>query len=193
MKRKETFATSGPRIKVRVFGGYDFKDAYSDNSYIEDGYAKGVPMGGDLKASEGESPKFIVMALKDPIGPGLDRIQIIKGWMENGEMKEKTYNVAVSDNRQIKPDGSVASINAPVNLETAAFNTEKGSAELMTVWTDPDFDASRKAFYYARVLQLPTARWNLFDEIREGVTFPTTVPKTLVERAWSSPIWYNPK
>jgi hypothetical protein len=180
-------------MKVRVFGGYDFKDAYSDNSYIEDGYAKGVPMGGDLKASEGKSPKFIVMALKDPIGPGLDRIQIIKGWMENGKMKEKIYNVAVSDNRQIKPDGSVASINAPVNLETAAFNAEKGSAELMTVWTDPDFDALQRAFYYARVLQLPTARWNLFDEIREGVKFPETVPKTLVERAWSSPIWYHPK
>ncbi|MFT5824386.1 MAG: hypothetical protein ACI8ZM_005654 [Crocinitomix sp.] len=192
MKRKETFATSGPRIKVRLFGGYDFKDAYRDNSYLEDGYAKGVPMGGDLKASEGMSPKFIVTALKDPIGPGLDRIQIIKGWMENGEMMEKTYNVAVSDNRQINPDGSVASINAPVNLETAAFNTEKGSSELMTVWTDPDFDASQKAFYYARVLQLPTARWNLYDEIREGVIFPTSVPKTLVERAWSSPIWYSP-
>ena len=108
-------------------------------------------------------------------------------------LKEKIYNVAVSDNPQIKPDGSVASINAPVNLETAAFNAEKGSAELMTVWTDPDFDALQRAFYYARVLQLPTARWNLFDEIREGVKFPETVPKTLVERAWSSPIWYHPK
>jgi hypothetical protein len=192
MKRKETFATSGPRMKVRLFGGYDFKDAYSDNSYLEDGYAKGVPMGGDLKASEGKSPEFIVMAIKDPIGPGLDRIQIIKGWMENGEMKENIYNVAVSDNREIKSDGSIAPINAPVNLETAAFNTEKGSSELMTVWTDPDFDASQKAFYYARVLQLPTARWNLFDEIREGVTFPESVTKTIVERAWSSPIWYTP-
>lgn len=193
MKRKETFATSGPRIKVRLFGGYDFKDTYSSSSYLEDGYAKGVPMGSDLKASKGRSPKFIVMALKDPIGPGLDRVQIIKGWMENGKMKEKIYNVAVSDNRQIKPDGSVASINAPVNLETAAFNTEKGSSEFITVWTDPDFDSTRKAFYYARVLQLPTARWNLYDEIREGVTFPESVPKTLVERAWTSPIWYSPK
>ena len=192
LKRKETFATSGPRIKVRLFGGFDFNDRYDDNSFLEEGYAKGVPMGGDLTGYNGEPPKFIVMALKDPIGPGLDRIQIIKGWLEDGEMKEKIYNVAVSDNRKINADSSVDPIDAPVNLETAAFNTDKGSAELMTVWEDPDFDASQKAFYYARVLQLPTARWNLYDEIRQGVKFPSSVPKTVVERAWSSPIWYNP-
>ena len=193
MKNKETFATSGPRMKVRLFGGYDFDAAYSDNSFVEDGYAKGVPMGGDLSEAKGKSPQFIVWAIKDPIGPGLDRIQIIKGWMDHGEMKEKIYNVAVSDSREIKADGSVSPLNATVDLKTGDFNSDKGSAQLMTVWTDPDFDASQKAFYYARVLQLPTARWNLYDEIRENVTFPETVPKTLVERAWSSPIWYTPK
>ena len=193
MKNKETFATSGPRMKVRLFGGYDFDAAYSDNSFVEDGYAKGVPMGGDLSEAKGKSPQFIVWAIKDPIGPGLDRIQIIKGWMDHGEMKEKIYNVAVSDSREIKADGSVSPLNATVDLKTGDFNSDKGSVQLMTVWTDPDFDASQKAFYYARVLQLPTARWNLYDEIRENVTFPETVPKTLVERAWSSPIWYTPK
>ena len=193
MKNKETFATSGPRMKVRLFGGYDFDAAYSDNSFVEDGYAKGVPMGGDLSEAKGKSPQFIVWAIKDPIGPGLDRIQIIKGWMDHGEMKEKIYNVAVSDSREIKADGSVSPLNATVDLKTGDFNSDKGSAQLITVWTDPDFDASQKAFYYARVLQLPTARWNLYDEIRENVTFPETVPKTIVERAWSSPIWYTPK
>jgi len=107
-------------------------------------------------------------------------------------MKEKIYNVAVSDNRIIKADGSVEDIEAKVDLTTGAFDKEKGSNQLMKVWTDPDFDASQKSFYYTRVLQLPTARWNLYDEIREGVTYPDKVPKTLVERAWSSPIWYTP-
>lgn len=192
MKRKETFATSGPRIKVRLFGGFDFRDSYESNDFVEEGYKKGVPMGGDLANSPGKSPKFIVYAIKDPIGPGLERIQIIKGWLENGEMQEKTFNVAVSDKREIRADGSVSALEAPVNLETGEFTKDKGSNELFTVWTDPDFDPSQRAFYYARVLQLPTARWSLYDEIREGVRFPETVPKTLIERAWSSPIWYNP-
>ena len=193
MKNKETFATSGPRMKVRLFGGYNFKDTYTDESFVEDGYAKGVPMGGNLPKAQDNIPKFIVWAIKDPIGPGLDRIQIIKGWVHNGEMKEKVYNVAVSDNRKIKADGSVEASDAKVNLNTGAFDKDKGSTQLMTVWKDPDFDASHRAFYYARVLQLPTARWNLYDEIREGVEFPDRVPKTIIERAWSSPIWYIPQ
>ena len=190
---KETFATSGPRMKVRLFGGYDFKDSYEDDTFIADGYNNGVPMGGDLPYVTGKSPQFIVWAIKDPMGPGLDRIQIIKGWMENDEMREKIFNVAVSVNREIKEDGSVDPIDSPVNLETGEFNTEKGSSQLMTVWTDPDFDPLQRAFYYVRVLQLPTARWTLYDEIREGVTYPESIPKSIVERAWSSPIWYNPQ
>ena len=192
LKNRETFATSGPRMKVRFFGGYDFATGYDSNSLVEAGYSKGVPMGGNLTEGDGSAPKFIVWAIKDPIGPGLDRIQIIKGWMDNGEMMEKIYNVAVSDEREIKADGSVAPIDAPVNVETGEFDSSKGSPELMTVWTDPDFDPSQKAFYYVRVLQLPTARWTLYDEIREGVRYPETVPKSIVERAWSSPIWYSP-
>jgi len=192
MKNKETFATSGPRMKVRLFGGFDFEKTYTEDSFVEDGYAKGVPMGGNLINSDGKNPQFIVWAIKDPIGPGLDRVQIIKGWLANGEMKEKIYNVVVSDNRVINPDGSVKALDAKVDINTGAFQTDKGSTQLMTVWEDPDFDASQKAFYYARVLQLPTARWNLYDEIREGVEYPEKVPKTLIERAWSSPIWYTP-
>ena len=126
------------------------------------------------------------------MGPNLDRIQIIKGWVENGEMKEQVYNVAVSDNREVQADGSVAALDAPVNLETGAFATDKGSPELSAVWEDPDFDPGEQAFYYTRVIQLPTARWTLWDEIREGVTYPESVAKTIQERAWGSPIWYHP-
>ena len=112
--------------------------------------------------------------------------------MDNGEMHEKIFNVAVSDEREIKEDGSVDPIDAPVNLKTGEFNTVKGSSQLMAVWTDPDFNASQSAFYYVRVLQLPSARWTLYDEIREGVSYPEEIPKAIVERAWSSPIWYSP-
>ena len=180
-------------MKVRLFGGFDFKQNLDRNSMLEEGYAKGVPMGGDLPNAKGKSPQFLVWAIKDPIGPGLDRIQIIKGWLENGQMKEAIYNVAVSDGRKIQPDGSVEALEAPVNLETGEFDGSKGSAELMTAWSDPDFDPAQKAFYYARVLQLPTARWTLYDEIREGVKYPDEVQESIVERAWSSPIWYSPK
>ncbi|QCK15442.1 DUF3604 domain-containing protein [Mangrovivirga cuniculi] len=190
MYAKETFATSGPRMKVRAFAGQDYEDSYeSNNALVEAGYANGVPMGGNYN---GESaPQILVWAIKDPIGPGLDRIQIIKGWVENGEMKDKVYNVVASGDR-MNSDGSVTPIDAPVDLETGEYNKEKGSAELMGVWTDPDFDPNEYAYYYIRVLQLPTARWNLYDEIREGVDFPDRIPKQIVERAWGSPIWYEP-
>ncbi len=193
MKAKETFATSGPRIKVRFFGGYSFEDSYEGKTLVEAGYRLGVPMGSDLPISESASPKFIIWAMKDPIGPNLDRIQIIKGWLENGEMREQIYNVAVSDQREIAADGSVEPLNAPVDSETGGFTTDKGSPELSVVWEDPEFNPAQQAFYYVRVLQLPTARWTLWDEIREGVEYPEEVPETIVERAWSSPIWYNPE
>ena len=194
MKRKETFATSGPRIKVRMFGGFGFNASYSGyQNMVEAGMQNGVAMGGDLPTGQKGAPKFMVWAMKDPIGPNLDRIQIIKGWVEGGEMKEKIYNVAVSDNRKVGEDGSVTLLNAPVNLETGAFDTTHGSPELSVVWEDPDFDPTEQAFYYTRVIQLPTARWTLWDEIREGVTYPESVAKTIQERAWGSPIWYTPK
>ena len=194
MKRKETFATSGPRIKVRLFGGFEYATQYDDPlKMIEEGYQLGVPMGGDLpKAQEDQSPSFLVYALKDPIGPNLDRVQIIKGWLENGELMEKIYNVVVSDGRLNPETGEATAIDAPVDLNTGAFNSEKGDAQMMNVWRDPDFDPSQQAFYYARVIQLPTARWTLWDEIREGVKYPDDLEKTIQERAWSSPIWYNP-
>ena len=194
MKAKETFATSGTRIKVRFFAGYDYASQYKTyEELVKEGYKKGVPMGGDLKLNGSKKPQFIVWAIKDPNSANLDRIQIVKGWIEKGEMKEKVFNVAVSDGRLIKADGSTTKLVAPIDLKTGAFNTNKGSTELKTVWTDPGFDASQNAFYYVRVIQLPTARWTYFDELREQVKHKTEVPKSIAERAWSSPIWFTHK
>jgi hypothetical protein len=189
MAAKETFATSGPRIQVRAFAGQGFQDTYdSYEALVTDGYEKGVPMGGNYTGSE--APQILVWAAKDPEGPNLDRIQIIKGWLEDGEMMDTVYNVVASGDR-MNEDGTVAPIDAPIDLATGQFNTEKGDAQLSGLWTDPDFDPSQEAFYYVRVLQLPTARWTLFDEIREGVTYADDVKKQIVERAWASPIWYE--
>lgn len=194
MKAKETFATSGTRIKLRFFAGYDYASDYANyNELVQDGYQKGVPMGGDLPVTAAKSPKFIVWATKDPNSANLDRIQIIKGWMEKGEMKEMIYNVAVSDGRTIKADGSVEKLDAPIDLSNGKSNTTKGSVELKAVWTDPKFDPKQTAFYYVRVIELPTARWTFYDELREKVKMPANVPKSIQERAWSSPIWYTPK
>jgi hypothetical protein len=191
MQAKETFATSGPRIKVRAFAGQGFDKRYDNyDKLVKDGYARGVPMGGDYTGDK--APQFVVWAAKDPIGPNLDRIQIIKGWYEDGEMKDAVYNVAASGNR-LRNDGSVEPIDAPIDLATGQFNTEKGSPELMSVWIDPDFDPAMEAFYYVRVLQLPTARWTLYDEINAGVKYPDEVKRQIVERAWGSPIWYEVK
>lgn len=190
---RETFATSGPRMKVRFFGGYDYNDSYdSYENFVKDGYNKGVPMGGNLAVKKGEIPKFLVWAIKDPMNANLERVQIIKGWYENGELKEKIYNLAASENR-LQKDGSVIPTNAKVNLDTAEYDTTKGNKSFMITWTDPNFQEDQIAFYYVRVLQIPTARWNLFDEIRDNVKFPDQVAKTLQERVWSSPIWYTPK
>jgi Protein of unknown function (DUF3604) len=194
MKRKETFATSGVRIKTRFFVGSGFKNKYeSYEALVKDGYAKGVPMGGDLNSLNiKSSPQVLVWAIKDPMGPNLDRIQIIKGWVEHGQIKEKIYNVALSDGRTMKSDGSADKLDASVDLKTGTFNTQKGAVELAATWTDPSFNPAQTAFYYIRVLQLPTARWSLLDEIREGVSFPASVVKTIIERAWGSPVWYSP-
>lgn len=191
MLAKETFATSGPRMKVRFFAGQGFSKSYASyEALVSDGYKKGVPMGGDYKGSK--APQFLVWAMKDPIGPNLDRIQIIKGWIENGEPKDTVYNVVASGKR-LKSDGTVAPIDAPINLNTGEFNSEKGDPELMGVWTDPNWNPKQEAFYYVRVLQLPTARWTLYDELREGVKYPDDVKRQIVERAWASPIWYEVK
>ena len=189
MAAKETFATSGPRMKLRVFAGQGFQPKYENyEALVKDGYAKGVPMGGDYVGDK--APQFLVWAAKDPIGPNLDRIQIVKGWVENGEIKDTVFNVVASGNR-LKPDGSVEPINAPIDLKTGKFNAEKGSPELVGVWTDPDYDPKQNAFYYVRVLQLPTARWSLYDELNAGVKFAANVKREIVERAWASPIWHE--
>ncbi len=189
MQAKETFATSGPRMKVRFFAGQGFNKSYKNyTDLVKDGYEKGVPMGGDYKGKK--APEFLVWAIKDPIGPNLDRIQIIKGWYENGEMKDHVYDVVASGDC-LKADGSVTPIDAPINLKTGEFNQVKGAVELMSVWTDPDWDPNQEAFYYVRVLQLPTARWTLYDEINAGVKYPDDVKRQIVERAWASPIWYE--
>jgi hypothetical protein len=194
MNSRETFATSGVRIKVRFFAGYDFAKEYASyEELVKAGYQNGVPMGGDMPLKEGKKPSFLVWAMKDPLGPNLERIQIVKGWVEKGVMKEKIFNVAVSDNRVIKADGSVAKLEAHIDMKTGAFNKEKGSVELKTTWTDTGFDPAQHAFYYVRVLQLPTARWSFYDELREGVTMPKSVSKSIIERAWSSPIWFTHK
>ncbi|WP_136480113.1 DUF3604 domain-containing protein [Cognatitamlana onchidii] len=189
---RETFATSGPRMKVRFFAGYGYKDSYeSYDDLAKDGYDKGVPMGGDLTVSPNEKPKFLIWVLKDPMNANLDRVQVIKGWYKDGKLQEKTYNVAVSDNR-LNADGSVTPTDAQVDLKTGAFDNSKGATQFSLTWSDPDFNADEISFYYVRALQLPTARWTLWDEIREGVVYPDHVAKTVQERVWSSPIWCTP-
>jgi len=189
MAAKETFATSGPRIRVRAFAGQGFKESYdSYEAFVTDGYAKGVPMGGDYSGDD--APQILVWAAKDPDGPNLDRIQIVKGWLEDGQLKDTVYNAVASGDR-LQADGTVEAIDAQIDMETGQFNTQKGSPELTGLWTDPDFDPAQEAYYYVRVLQLPTARWTLYDEIREGVEYPDDVKRQIVERAWGSPIWYE--
>jgi hypothetical protein len=201
MVNKETYATSGGRMKIRFFAGFDFAKRYDAyDRLVADGYELGVPMGGDLSLSKhkaelsnNEIPQFIVWASKDPIGANLERIQIIKGWYENNELYEKIYNVALSDERVVNPDGTVDDLGPIVNLTNGAVDQSKGDTELISVWSDPDFNPNLRAFYYARVLEVPTPRYTLWDEIRAGVKYPDEVPKTIRERAWSSPIWYSPE
>jgi len=189
MLARETFATSGPRLKVRMFAGRGFAPAYdSYETLVADGSARGVPMGGDYTGDE--APQLLVWAIKDPIGPNLDRIQIVKGWIENGEIKDAVYNVAASGNR-LRQDGTVEPIDAPIDPKTGQFDTEQGSPELTAVWTDPGYDPRQHAYYYVRVLQLPTARWTFYDELEAGVEYPDDVKREIVERAWGSPIWHD--
>ena len=191
-KRKEVYATTGPRIKVRFFGGYDFtsSDAHaSDLAAI--GYGKGIPMGGDLiMAMDNRAPTFLVAALRDPNGANLDRVQIVKGWLgTEGKALEKVYDVALSDGRI---DGSKA-VGNTVDLATGKYTNTIGDAQLATVWTDPDFEVSQRAFYYVRVLEIPTPRYSLLDSIALGIDWKdTNHPATIQERAYSSPIWYTP-
>jgi hypothetical protein len=195
MERRETYATTGTRMIVRLFGGWDFESADADNrSPAAVGYAKGVPMGGDLrKAPAGKSPAFLVAALRDPIGANLDRVQIIKGWMDaKGELQEKVYDVAWSGGRKPGADGKLPPVGNTVNEANATWTNTIGAAELVTVWKDPDFNAAQRAFYYARVIEIPTPRWTAYDAKRFGVTPLPGTRLTITERAYTSPIWYTP-
>jgi hypothetical protein len=195
-RRKEVYATTGPRIQVRFFGGWKFKARDARSSKLADiGYKKGVPMGGDLtRVPKGKSPTFLITALKDPNEANLDRIQIGKGWLDkNGNPQEKVYNVALSDGRKVGEDGKVKPVGNTVNLKTAMYTNTIGDAELATVWRDPSFDPGVRAFYYVRVLQIPTPRHSLYDAVALGIDPKETGhPPTIQERAYSSPIWYTP-
>jgi Protein of unknown function (DUF3604) len=198
MYRKETFGVSGPHIKVRFFGGWGYnKDVVNAKDWVKQSYTGGVPMGADLAAmpsgGKGTAPSFVVWAVKDPTSGNLDRIQVVKGWTKDGQSFEKIFDVAWSGDR--KPDkwsGRVPAIQSTVDLQKATYTNSVGSTELKTVWADPEFDPSLHAFYYARVLEIPTPRWTLIQAVKSGLPPPDIVPLTGQERAWTSPIWYTP-
>jgi hypothetical protein len=196
MERKEAYATTGPRMAVRFFGGWEFEPKDANNRMPASvGYARGVPMGGDLRdPPEGRSPTFLVAALKDPIGANLDRIQIIKGWLDGGgDLHEKTHDVAWSDVRKPDPKtGKLPPVGDTVDVANATWTNTVGAPELIAVWKDPDFDRSARAFYYARVIEIPTPRWTCYDAHRFRIKMDPKIPMTTQERAYTSPIWYTP-
>ena len=197
MMRKEVYATTGPRIIVRFFGGWDFTEADANSRLpAEAGYRKGVPMGGDLTtAPDGKSPTFLIAALKDSMSGNLDRIQVVKGWLDDdGNTQEKVYNVVWGDaeKRSLDAAGKLPPVGNTVDVENATWTNTIGDPELITVWTDPDFDADQRAFYYARVMEIPTPRWTAYDAKRYNVQMSDDVLMYLQERAYTSPIWYTP-
>jgi hypothetical protein len=197
MRRRETYATTGSRMVVRFFGGWEFdpRDA-QDRMPAAVGYGKGVPMGGDLPAApNGKSPTFLVAALKDPIGANLDRIQIVKGWLDaGGQVQEKVYDVVWGDAAKRRPgaDGKLPPVGSTVDVGNATWTNTIGDPELIAVWKDPAFDPKQRAFYYARVLEIPTPRWTAYDAKRFGAKPLPGTSMTLQERAYTSPIWYTP-
>ncbi|KPK51570.1 MAG: hypothetical protein AMJ63_11960 [Myxococcales bacterium SG8_38_1] len=195
MARKEVYATTGPRMMVRFFGGWNYtKDDLNSRQPAFRGYEKGVPMGGDLPArGKANAPTFMVYALRDPIGANLDRIQIVKGWLDaKGKTHEKVYDVAWSDDRKPRADGKLPPVGDTVDVKNANWTNTIGASELGVVWTDSDFDPKVRAFYYARVIEIPTPRWIVYDAFRFGVEIPKGAKTTGQERAYTSPIWYTP-
>ncbi len=197
MQRKEVYATTGSRMAVRFFGGWDFAPEDINNrqpAFL--GYAKGVPMGGDLmpRPAEASAPSFMVYSLRDPVGANLDRIQIVKGWLDgDGKTHEKVYDVAWSGDRAPGADGKLPPVGNTVDVANANWTNTIGASELAAVWTDPDFDPALRAFYYVRVLEIPTPPWYVYDAFRYGIELPQGAPTSQQERAYTSPIWYTPK
>jgi hypothetical protein len=194
LRRKETFATSGPRLKVRFFAGYDFADGLADSpGAVAAAYQGGVPMGADLLARSGSVPRFLVMAMRDPRSAPLQRVQVIKGWIAEGKAHEQVFDVACSDGLKVDAKTHRCPDNgAKVDLADCSYSKDRGAGELVALWRDPDFDPVQRAFYYVRALENPTCRWSTWDAIRAKVEPNPALQKTIQERAWSSPIWYVP-
>lgn len=196
MKRREVYATTGSRIRVRFFGGWGYeKNTVEQPNYLDAAYSGGVPMGGDLRpAADGGDPRFIVEAAKDPDGPNLDRVQIVKGWLDKqGESHERVYDVAWSDARVIDPaTGKLEPVGSTVDVSKATYTNAIGASHLAVVWEDPDFDAKVRSFYYARVIEIPRPRWTAYDASFFGLDLPAEVPMVVQDRAYTSPIWYTP-
>ncbi|MEE8147432.1 MAG: DUF3604 domain-containing protein, partial [Longimicrobiales bacterium] len=196
MARKEVYATSGSRITVRVFAGWDFQSGEVQRpDFAAQGYARGVPMGGDLKkAPAGAAPTVMVRALRDPDGANLDRVQVIKGWVDsNGKTHERIYDIAVSDDRTIGADGRCKTpVGSTVDIANASYTNSIGDALLMGHWKDPEFDPKQRAFYYVRVIEIPSPRWTAYDAKHFGIEMPAEIPMTVQDRAYTSPIWYRP-
>lgn len=193
MMRKEVYGTTGPRMTLRVFGGWDFKTDDLKSDWVKAGYARGVPMGGNLKAGKG-TPSFIISALKDPIGANLDRVQVVKGWVDkNGIAQEKVFDVVWSDMaKRVAVGGKVPAVGDTVDLAKPSYENSIGAPDLSTVWSDPEFDPAVRAFYYVRVLEIPTPTWVAFDAVRYKLTLDPKIPLKQQERGYTSPIWYNP-
>jgi hypothetical protein len=200
MRRREVYATTGPRMTVRFFGGWDFAETDFAGDFVKAGYERGVPMGSDLQngalRNGSGAPKFLISALKDPIGANLDRVQIVKGWVDGaGNPQERVFDVVWSDptTRKMGANGKLPAVGNTVDIAKASYANSIGAPELRSVWTDPEFKASQRAFYYLRVLEIPTPRWVLYDALRYGAKLNPDTQLVSQERAYSSPIWYNPK
>ena len=206
MARREVYATTGPRMTVRFFGGWDFQDADLKGDWVKKAYANGVAMGGDLRAethktnetgkamAKSMTPQFIVSALKDPQGANLDRVQIIKGWIDRtGKTQEKIFTIAWSnaETRKLK-NGKLPAVGNTVDLKRATYDNSIGATQLQTVWRDPEFNPAHPAFYYVRVIEIPTPRWVVYDALRYNLKLSDAIPKIAQERAYTSPIWYTP-
>jgi hypothetical protein len=196
LRRKETFATSGTRLKFRFFGGWDFNsDLLKSKDWVQTAYSGGVPMGGDLptRPSGRTAPKFVVWAVKDPDGANLDRVQVVKVWLKDGKHVEKLFDVALSNGRKVdRKTGKAPAVGDTVDLKAATFTNTIGATELSTVWQDPEFDPKTPAVYYLRVLEIPTPRWSTIVAVKRSLPLPADTSATIQERGWSSPIWFTP-